>query len=90
MTITLTCPVCNEEKTVELTPEEYENYLRYTPGRQLVQDVFPNVDPKVRELLRGGMCADCWNMYFGTPPWENNGEEDEEYEEYEEDEETQD
>lgn len=83
MIITLICPECKEEKKVELTQEEYENYTRYKYGEGLIQDMLPNVDRKTRELLRGDMCGDCWEIFFGTPPWEEDEFDDEDYEEEE-------
>lgn len=53
------CPYCNQIKTVYLTEEEFENWLRYLDGGLLIQDMLPNVSNADRELLRGGMCGEC-------------------------------
>lgn len=84
MTITLRCPECKQNKTIELTLEEYDNYIRYMRGEGLIQNMLPNIDIRTRELLRGGMCGDCWDKYFGKPPWEEDESNENAYNENEE------
>lgn len=81
VTVTKQCTLCKEYKEVQLTVEEYENYLAYINSRSiLIQDALPNVAPQDRELLRfmGGVCSGCWNKYFRQPPDEDDVLDDEE------------
>lgn len=70
------CPECGEMKKVELSVEEYENLQRYYAGEGLIQDMLPDIEPPIRELLRGGMCGECWIGMFGVPPWEDSEKEE--------------
>lgn len=81
VTVTKQCTICMEYKEVQLTEEEYENYLIYLDSRSvLIQDILPNVAPQDRELLRfmGGVCSDCWNKYIRQAPDEEDILDDEE------------
>ena len=64
------CPECDEMKKIELSVEEYENLQRYYAGEGLIQDMLPDIEPPIRELLKGGMCGECWIGMFGMSPWE--------------------
>ena len=64
------CPECGEMKKIELSVEEYENLQRYYAGEGLIQDMLPDIEPPIRELLKGGMCGECWIGMFGMSPWE--------------------
>lgn len=77
MKIILTCPECREMKEIELTQDEYRNYLKYKHGECFIQDMLPTLPRHERELLRGGMCGSCWDFFFGQSPWEDEDEEDE-------------
>lgn len=81
VTVRRQCSICKKTKEVQLTAEEYENYLVYLDTRSmLIQDVLPNVAPPERELLRfmGGVCSECWNKYIRQPADEEDVSDDEE------------
>lgn len=81
VTVRRQCSICKETKEVQLTAEEYENYLVYlNSGNLLIQDVLPNVAPLKRELLRfmGGVCSECSNKYTRQPAVEDDVFDDEE------------
>lgn len=61
------CPQCKEIKTIYMTEEEQKNYSLYLSGEGLIQNMLPNISPPDRELLRGGMCGDCWKKIFVLP-----------------------
>lgn len=65
-----TCYLCHEKRTIEMTKEEYENLERYLQGEGLIQELLPNITPPDRELLKGGMCGNCWKKIFGESPLE--------------------
>ena len=50
-----------------MTEEEQKNYSLYLSGEGLIQNMLPNISPPDRELLRGGMCGDCWKKIFVLP-----------------------
>lgn len=64
------CSICGKEIYVELTPEEYNQFVDYTEGDSLIQDLMPNTEADVREFLigyakgMGPMCATCQEMLF--------------------------
>lgn len=64
------CPSCLREKEVFLTREEYMNFLKYKNGRGTIQDMLPDIPAPERELLKGGMCGECWERIFGSAPAE--------------------
>lgn len=64
------CYVCGEDKEVSLTKDEYNSYCKYLNGEGCIQDMLPNVPAPERELLKGGMCGECWRRMFALPPWE--------------------
>lgn len=60
------CPECERVYTFNLTDEEYEKFTYYMMGGDIfIQNVFPKRSASERELLRGGMCGECWNEMFG-------------------------
>lgn len=78
------CIFCRQMKTVYMTEDEYNKYELHMLGVGLIQDMLPEIDRCDRELLKSGICGDCWRNMFGPPPWEqdddaekNNGEDDE-------------
>ena len=78
--VTCTCQHCGKTYEFELTLGEADKYYEYLYlGKYLIQDVFPNRTPSERELLRGGMCGECWNKMFGG--LEKYAEDDSEWDE---------
>lgn len=70
ITVKRQCSICKTTKEIQLTAEEYENYLVYLNTRSmLIQDALPDVALPDREMLRsmGGVCCECWNKYFCQP-----------------------
>lgn len=60
------CRICGEEHIVELTDDEYANYLRWKNRELLIQEALPNRSAIERELLMTGTCNECWNIMFGS------------------------
>ena len=56
------CPYCGKTSTLEMTNEQYEQYIS---GDSYIQNIFPNWSPAIREMLITGICPDCWNKIFG-------------------------
>lgn len=55
------CPHCGKISTLEMTNEQYEQYVS---GDSYIQNIFPNWSPATREMLITGICPDCWNKIF--------------------------
>ena len=78
------CVFCHQMKTVYMTEDEYEKYELHAAGVGLIQEMLPEIDKCNRELLKSGICADCWKNMFGPAPFEqdedgeDNNEEDNE------------
>lgn len=63
-----TCSVCHETYVFYVTQKQREQYEAYLDGEGFIQDIFSDMDPPDRELLRGrSMCKNCWTAMFGEP-----------------------
>jgi hypothetical protein len=60
--VTRTCPVCQEEQTLEVEEVELKAYQ----NGQYVQDAFKSLTSAEREMFLSGVCEDCWLKLF--PP----------------------
>lgn len=49
---------------LDVTQEQLD---RYSKGRELIQNVFPNLRPDEREFIKSGITPGQWNELFGTP-----------------------
>ena len=58
------CPMCGEIHFVKLTDVEYDQYKKYIVYGSLIQNVFPNISPTVREFLKTGCCPECQELLF--------------------------
>lgn len=57
------CPFCGEVSELQLS---HESYKRWITERPLVQDCFPELNYKMREMLISGICPKCWDKTFET------------------------
>lgn len=55
------CPKCRRPHAVVVFKADY---VAYRAGG-LLQDCFPYLSAPERELLKTGICEDCWNQIFG-------------------------
>ena len=60
--ITCECFSCNKEVSFNVSEE---GYTKRFVERQLIQNCFPELDPKLREMLMSGTCPECWDVMFG-------------------------
>lgn len=49
---------------LDITQEQLD---RYFEGRELIQDVFPDLRPDQREFIKTGITPDQWKELFGSP-----------------------
>lgn len=55
------CPICG--KVTKITVE-INDYIDWKCGK-LVQNAFPYLKAKEREMLISGICGECWEKMFG-------------------------
>lgn len=60
--IFVTCPMCGEQIGIPVTEEQFNEY--YSPNRRHIQDIFPELNPEIREMLISGCCPECWDKYM--------------------------
>ena len=60
-TLTITCGVCGEDKTIELTDKEYVDY--FLNGMK-IQYAMPNQSVDAKELCISGTCGKCFDKLF--------------------------
>ena len=59
------CQCCEHKETFKMTTRQYTDwYYRKRP----IQDVFPEMNYKIREMLISGICPTCWDKMFGQEP----------------------
>lgn len=65
MTFNKYCPLCHQspEYSMNISYDELEEWLINRDA--LVQNLFPNLQPKEREVLLTGCCYDCQSRTFG-------------------------
>ena len=55
------CPICGKVSTIEMTDEQFEQYKN---GDELIQNIFPEWNSGLREMLITGTCPKCWKKLF--------------------------
>jgi hypothetical protein len=61
------CPNCGKIYIPALMSEPgwVEKFTRWTHGRQLIQEVWPDATPIEREQFTSGICSDqCWDEFL--------------------------
>lgn len=56
------CSVCRKVIEISMT---FEQYVAWKNKKDLVQNIFPEVKPELREVLISGICPECWKKMFG-------------------------
>lgn len=57
----LTCSCCHKRVTVTIP---LEGYLLWRNGLRHIQDAMPQVPAGIRELLKSGICEECFDHMF--------------------------
>lgn len=55
------CVMCKEKTTITLTLKEAE---RISEGKELIQNIVPNMAPELREMFISGVCGKCFDNMF--------------------------
>ena len=72
-TLSKTCMVCVSDTLIKLSDEAYHLYFIED---NYVQDVWPNLEPDLREIVISGTHPECWNSVFGNEDDYYSNEED--------------
>lgn len=64
--ITRTSMMTRKRNTMTL-PVTSAQFIRYTRGNELIQDVFPDLTPDQREFIQTGSTPEEWAAVFGEP-----------------------
>lgn len=62
MTVSIKCKECGKEYKFVITEEQY---IKYTRGESLIQDILPEFSSELREMFISQICPDCWKKIFG-------------------------
>lgn len=58
------CKCCGHMEKIPCTGEQWTNYMR---REKCVQEIFPDVPSKIREMLVSGYCGICYHLDTGFP-----------------------
>ena len=59
------CIVCGKTCTMSITREQADRINNRYENHEHIQDIIPEVEPEIREMLVSGLCSECWNKMFG-------------------------
>lgn len=65
MKVTRTSQLSDQEHTLDLDVTQ-EQLDRYATGKELLQDVFPDLSGPDREFIKSGITPEEWEEYFGS------------------------
>ena len=55
------CQFCGKLYPIIVRPGDIDRFLK---KEDLIQNIFPYLSADERELLKSGMCHNCWDMAF--------------------------
>lgn len=61
MVVTITCSLCGTPSTLVLSEQAF---LDWREGKVLIQTAFPILSAGERELLKSGICGECYDRMF--------------------------
>lgn len=61
MKVKIGCQYCNNEYILNISEDQYN---KLQEGKELIQNIIPEVNPGIREILISGLCPECWNKVF--------------------------
>lgn len=57
----IVCPFCLKNTQIQVKTDLFNEYEK---GMRHIQDIFPMLTARERELLLSGMCYDCQDKFF--------------------------
>ena len=64
------CPMCGKVTKIAV---DRVKYFRWQAG-ELIQNVWPELPPEKRELIKTGYCMECQAVLFAVPEGEEDAE----------------
>ena len=61
ITLVKSCPICNKISYLAVDANKYSDYMN---KNDLIQNVFPELNPAQREFIKTGYCSDCQHLLF--------------------------
>lgn len=61
MKVKVECQYCGNEYLLDISEDQYN---KLQEGKELIQNIIPEVDPGIREILISGLCPKCWDKTF--------------------------
>lgn len=61
--IKVICRKCKTEFLISCTPDQKR---KLAEGKELIQDIFPELSPDKRELFISGLCGKCFDELFSN------------------------
>lgn len=59
--VVTTCPVCHAQHAMKVNADAYKAWQ----NRELpIQEAFPDMSVDDREILKTGICPQCWDVMF--------------------------
>jgi hypothetical protein len=55
------CRFCGKVVEIEMT---YQQFIAWRDRKDLIQNIFPELDADQREFLLSGICPKCWEEKF--------------------------
>jgi RNase P subunit RPR2 len=59
--VTIPCSKCGTEHVFEITSKQFH---MINDGKELIQNILPDVTPPEREMFITGVCPECWKGIF--------------------------
>ena len=56
---------CNHCATVKELEVDIANFAAWQRREMLIQEAMPELSPPDRELIKLGICGECWDAMFG-------------------------
>lgn len=58
------CPMCKKVHYLRVSKDQKEQYINYTSGQDLIQNVLTSFDDFEREFVKTGYCPKCQSKLF--------------------------
>ncbi len=58
------CRTCGKYHLINMTKEQFHEYIKPKAERKNIQDIFPELRNDEREILVSGICGECFDEMF--------------------------
>jgi len=60
--VKITCVMCQTDHFIQMTQEQFDELN--SPNRRHIQNIFPEMNPSVREIFISQVCPTCFDKMF--------------------------